>query len=54
MKGEGLPRHLADWSRLIENFGDVMEQTNDYARRYRVREFPAEKPIDAIGPTEVG
>jgi hypothetical protein len=39
---------------VIENFGDVMEQTNDYARRYRVREFPAENLIDAIGPTEVG
>jgi hypothetical protein len=39
---------------LIENFGEVMEQTNDYARRYRVREFPAEKLIDEIGPTKVG
>jgi hypothetical protein len=54
MKGEGLPPVFADWSRVIETFGDLMEQTDDYPRRYRVREFPDEKTIDAIGLTELG
>jgi hypothetical protein len=39
---------------VIENFGDLIEQTNDSPRRYRVREFSDEKMIEAIGSTEVG
>ncbi len=31
----------------MENFGDLMEETDDYPRRYRVREFPDEAAIDA-------
>jgi hypothetical protein len=38
----------------MANFCDGMEQTNDYPRTYRVREFPDEKMIDAIGSTDVG
>ncbi len=53
MKGEGIPAVFADWSRVIETFGDLMEPTVDYPRRYRVREFPDETTIDAIGSTEL-
>jgi hypothetical protein len=38
---------------VIETFGNLMEETDDYPRRYRVREFPDEKEIDAIGSTEL-
>jgi hypothetical protein len=54
IKGQGLPPVFADRSRVIETFSDLMEQTDDYPRRYRVREFPDEKIIDAIGLTELG
>jgi hypothetical protein len=54
MKDEGTPAVFADWPRVMENFGDLMEQTEDYPRRYRVREFPDEKTIDAIGSSELG
>jgi hypothetical protein len=37
----------------MENFGDLMELTDDYPRRYRVREFPDEALIDAIGSAEL-
>jgi len=53
MKGEGIAAVFADWSRVIETFGDLMELTEDYPRRYRVREFPDETKIDVIGSTEV-
>jgi hypothetical protein len=49
MKGEGIPAVFADWSRVMETFGDLMQLTDDYPRRYRVREFPDEKLIDSIG-----
>jgi hypothetical protein len=39
---------------VVETFGDLMEETDDYPRRYRVREFPDENVIDAIGSTELG
>jgi hypothetical protein len=54
IKGEGLPPAFAGWSRVVEMFGDLMEETDDYPRRYRLREFPDEKAIDAIGSTEMG
>jgi hypothetical protein len=38
---------------VIENFGELMEPTDDCPRRYRVREFPDEKAIDAIGAAEL-
>jgi hypothetical protein len=53
MKGENKPPVFADWSRVVENFGDLMEPTDDYPRRYRVREFPDESMIDTIGSTEL-
>jgi hypothetical protein len=54
MKGENIPPIFADWSRVIETFGDLMELTDDYPRRYRVREYPDEKVIDAIGSRALG
>jgi hypothetical protein len=53
MKGENITPVFADWSRVIETFGDLMDLTDDYPRRYRVRKFPDEKLIDAIGSTEL-
>jgi hypothetical protein len=53
-KRKGIPPIFSDWSRVIETFGDMMEQTDDYPRRYRVREFPVEKVIDGMGSTELG
>jgi hypothetical protein len=52
MKGEGIPAIIADWSRLMETFGNLMELTDDYPPRYRVREFPDDATLDAIGSTE--
>ncbi len=54
VKGQGIPAVFADWSRVVETFADLMEQTDDYPRRYRVREFPDEATIDAIQLTEWG
>jgi hypothetical protein len=53
IKGEGKAPLFADWSRVIETFGSLMEQTGDYPPRYRAREFPDETAIDAIGSTEL-
>ncbi len=53
LKGNCFDPVFADWSRVIETVGDLMEQTEDYPRRYRVREFPDETAIDAIGSTEL-
>jgi hypothetical protein len=53
IKGEGIPPVFADWQRVMETFGDLMEPTDEYPRRYRVREFPDESTIDAIGSTEL-
>ena len=54
MKGENIRPVFADWSRVLETFGDLMAPTGDYPRRYRVREFPDEKAIDTIGSTQLG
>ncbi len=53
MKGEGIAAVFADWSRVVETFGELMELTEDYPRRYRVREFPDEMTIDAIGSNDL-
>lgn len=53
LKGNCFDPVFADWSRVIETFGDLMEPTEDYPRRYRTREFPDEKTIEAIGSTEL-
>ena len=48
MREEGVPAVHADWSRVMETCGNLMEPTDDYPRRYRVREFPDETVLDAI------
>ncbi|MGO9919413.1 MAG: hypothetical protein ACLQIB_32530 [Isosphaeraceae bacterium] len=40
MKGEGIPAVFADWPRMLETVGHLMEPTDDCPRRYRVRGFP--------------
>jgi hypothetical protein len=39
---------VADWSRVIQTFGNLMELTEHYPTRYHVRVFPDESMIDAI------
>ncbi len=53
LKGNCFDPVFADWSRVIKTFGHLMEPTEDYPRRYRVREFPDAKTIDVIGSTEL-
>jgi len=38
VKGESIPAVFADWSRVRDTFAELMEPTEDYPRRYRVRE----------------
>jgi len=54
VKDEGIPAVFAECPRVMETFSDLMEPTEDYPRRYRVREFPDETKIDVIGSTELG
>ena len=52
-QGRDRPVALADWARVMEVVGDLMEPTEDYPRRYRVREFPGGAALDAIGVGEM-
>jgi hypothetical protein len=54
MKGKDTTALFADCSGVIESFGNLMEQRDDYPRRYREREFPDAKMIDGIGSGELG
>jgi hypothetical protein len=40
---------IGDWSRMMEVVGELMELTDHYPRRYRVRGFPEQAILDAIG-----
>jgi uncharacterized protein YtpQ (UPF0354 family) len=44
---------FADWTRVMEVAGELMELTDHYPRRYRVREFPDKAIQDAIGLGEL-
>ena len=44
---------LSDWERVLEVVGDLMEETDDYPRRFRVRRFPAAAALEAIGLGEL-
>ncbi len=46
--GEG-PAALADWRRVVEVAGPLMEPTDHYPARFRVRQFPDESMLTAIG-----
>lgn len=44
---------LAKWDRVFETVGQLMELTDHYPRRYRVREFPDQASLAAIGLGEL-
>ena len=44
---------LGEWVRVFETVGHLMELTDDYPQRYRVREFPDQAALDAIGLSEL-
>jgi hypothetical protein len=51
VRGED-PVAIGDWDRVREVVGVLMEQTDDYPPRFRVREFPSEEALAAIGKGE--
>ena len=46
---QGKVAQLAERHRVVEVVGDLMEQTDMYPVRYRVREFPSEEQRAAMG-----
>ncbi len=44
---------FGDWTRVMEVAGELMELTDHYPRRYRVREFPSSAMLDSIGLSEL-
>jgi hypothetical protein len=44
---------LSDWAHMMEVVREPMELTEDYPRRYRVREFPDQAALTAIGVGQV-
>ena len=52
-KGRENKAMFGDWARVIEFAGELMELTDHYPRRYRVREFPSSAILDAIGLGEL-
>jgi hypothetical protein len=46
--GKG-PVALAEWSRVVEVVDDLMEATEHYPARNRVRRYPDRAALDAIG-----
>jgi hypothetical protein len=51
--GRERPVALGEWARAMEVVGDLMEPTEDYPRRYQVREFPDQAALEAIGMGEM-
>lgn len=47
------PAALADWDRVAEVAGDLMEPTDHYPTRYRVRDIPEDAMLVAIGIGEM-
>jgi hypothetical protein len=47
--GRDGPVALADWSRVVEVVGDLMEATEHYPARYRVRHYPDQAALELIG-----
>lgn len=48
-EGQKDPAAVGDWERVREVAGHLMEETEHYPPRYRVREFPNQAVLDAIG-----
>jgi hypothetical protein len=44
---------FGDWARVAEVAGELMELTDDYPRRYRMRKFPDRAILEAIGLGEI-
>jgi hypothetical protein len=53
LKGRERPVALGHWARVVEVAGDLMEPTEHYPPRYRVREIPDETALEAIGLGEM-
>jgi hypothetical protein len=51
--GREPPVALGEWARVMEIVGELMESTEDYPLRYRVREFPNGVVLEAIGAGEM-
>ena len=47
------PAAIGDWDRVREVVGGLMEETDDYSPLFRVREFPSEDALAAIGNGEI-
>jgi hypothetical protein len=47
------PVAIGDWDRVREVVGGLMEETDDYPPRFRVREFPSDGALAAIGKGEI-
>ena len=52
-KGRENKAVFGDWTRVMELAAELMELTDHYPRRYRVREFPGKAILDAIGLREL-
>jgi hypothetical protein len=52
-QGHQGPAALGDWRRLIEVAGELMEPTDHYPTRFRVRRLPDDAAIAAIGKDEM-
>jgi hypothetical protein len=48
-KADPKTARFGDWGRVMEVAGDLMELTEHYPLRYRVRTFPDKATLDAIG-----
>ncbi len=49
MAEHGQPPQMVPWDRAAEVLGDLMEAVDIYPPRFRVREFPTEKQLAAMG-----
>ena len=47
------PVAIGDWDRVRDVVGGLMEPTDDYPPRFRVREFPTEEALAVIGKGEI-
>jgi hypothetical protein len=51
--GQERPVALGSWSRVVEVAGDLLEPTDHYPARFRVRRLPDDTALDAIGKAEM-
>ena len=47
------PAAIGDWDRVQEVVGDLMEETDHYPPRFRVREFPSNEALESIGRADL-